>query len=79
VLIEAKDGLVDVKVGEMRLTLTGSGGGRAELKAGGTTLVLKQDADLEIKSAARLKIQAAEIELSASGTLKLQGAQVQVN
>ena len=79
VTIEVLDGKVEVKVGEIKLTLTSAGGGRAELLAGGSKLVLKQDGDVTLSSAAGLKLEGAKIEIASQGPLKLTGATVEIN
>lgn len=71
---------VEIKVGEMAVSVLGSGGGRAEIAAGGSKITLKKDGDITISaSSGKLKLEANEIELSGSAKVKISGAQVEVN
>jgi hypothetical protein len=47
--------------------------------AGSTTITLKQDGDVAVKTQAKLAIEAAEIDLSAQGKVKITGATVEIN
>lgn len=79
VKVEIKDGNVKIAVAEMTLSLTSSGGGRAELAAGGSTLTLKKDGDVTLTSAGKLKLEGTEVEISGSSKVKVSGAQVEIN
>lgn len=69
-----------LKVGELEVSVSSAGGGRVDVKAGGqSSIALKQDGDVTIASATKLKLQATEIEISASGKLKLSGAMLELN
>jgi uncharacterized protein involved in type VI secretion and phage assembly len=69
-----------LKVGELEVSVSSSGGGRIDVKAGGqSSITVKQDGDVTIASATKVKLQAPEIELSATGTLKLKGAMLELN
>jgi uncharacterized protein involved in type VI secretion and phage assembly len=71
---------VEIKVGEMAVSVLGSGGGRAEIAAGGSKITLKKDGDITISATSgKLKLEANEIELSGSAKVKISGAQVEVN
>jgi hypothetical protein len=60
--------------------VSAQGGGRVDVKAGGqSSITIKQDGDVSIASATKLKLQAPEIELSATGKLKLSGATLELN
>ena len=78
--IEIADKKVEIKVGEVSLSVLGSGGGRAEIAAGGSKISLKKDGDITISaSSGKLKLEATEIELAGSAKVKISGAQVEVN
>ncbi len=73
------DGQIQLKLGGLSLSLTGSGGGRAELIAGGTKLILKQDGDVTLETPGTLTLKATTIELAGSASVKISGAQVEIN
>jgi len=77
--IEIKDGSVKFVVGEMTVSLTGSGGGRAEIAAGSSTLTLKKDGDVTLTAGGKLKLEGTEVEISGSSKVKVSGAQVEIN
>jgi phage baseplate assembly protein gpV len=79
VAIDIKDGDVKVAVDTMTLSLTASGGGRAELAAGSSTLTMKKDGDVTLTVNGKLKFDATEIELSGSSKVKVSGGQVEIN
>jgi phage baseplate assembly protein gpV len=79
VKIEIKDGSVKIAVGEMSISLTGSGGGRAEIAAGSSTLTLKKDGDVTLTAGGKLKLEGTEVEISGSSKVKVSGAQVEIN
>ena len=79
VAVELEDGVVRCAVGSLEITLESAGGGRATLAAGGSTITLKQDGDVTIKSAAKLKLEANEIELAGAAKVTVNGAQVEIN
>lgn len=79
VTIKLDDRAVLVTVGEMSANLTTAGGGLVELKAGGSVVTLKHDADITIKSAGKLKLEAKDIEIAGSGSVKIKGATVELN
>lgn len=79
VTVTIDDKQVQLKVGEIALTVTGSGGGRAEIAAGGAKITLKQDGDISVETQGKLKLKATEIELNGSAKVKITGAQVEVN
>ncbi len=67
------------KVGEMQVNVDGSGGGRVEVAAGGSSIVLKKDGDVTITAKGNLKLEGTQIEISGSGQVKITGATVEVN
>jgi phage baseplate assembly protein gpV len=79
VQVEIKDGSVTIAVGEMTVSLTGSGGGRAEIAAGSSTLTLKKDGDVTLTAGGKLKLEGTEVEISGSSKVKVSGAQVEIN
>lgn len=70
---------VKVTVGEVSVLLSAQGGGRAELTAGGSSIVVKQDGDVTIQAAGKLTLEAAEVEIKGSGKVAIKGAQVDLN
>jgi phage baseplate assembly protein gpV len=79
VVIQIEKGKTLWQAGEVSVSLEAGGGGRIEIKAGGTAITLKKDGDMAIKSAGNLKIEANEIDLSGSGKVKIRGGMVEVN
>ncbi len=70
---------VHVKIGEIELTMTSSGGGRAEIAAGDSKIILKQSGDISVEASGKMQFKATAIELSGSAKVKISGAQVEVN
>jgi len=80
VLIEIVEKKILIQVGEVAVTVQGSGGGRAEIAAGGSKITLKKDGDITISaSAGKLTLEANEIEIAGSSRVKISGAQVEIN
>jgi uncharacterized protein involved in type VI secretion and phage assembly len=80
VLIEIVEKKVLIQVGEVAITVQGSGGGRAEIAAGGSKITLKQDGEVTISaSSSKLTLEANEIEIAGSSSVKISGAQVDIN
>ncbi len=79
VVAEIVEKQIQLSVGEVSVTIQSSGGGRIEIAAGGTTLVLKKDGDITMKTSGKLKLDAAEIDLTGSTKIKLSAAQVEIN
>jgi len=79
VAVEIKNGSVKFAVGEMTVSLTGSGGGRAEIAAGSSKLTLKKDGDVTLTAGGKLKLEGTEVEISGSSKVKVSGAQVEIN
>ncbi len=79
VKIEIAEGKVEIEVGAIRLSADSSGGGRAEVAAGGSSIVIKQDGDVTLTSANKLKLEGTEVEISGSARVKIQGTQVEIN
>ena len=68
-----------IEAGDMHVSIETSGGGRAELAAGGSTITLKKDGDITVSAAGNLKLEATEVEISGSAKVKISGAQVEMN
>jgi uncharacterized protein involved in type VI secretion and phage assembly len=79
VTLEIEKENIVIGVGAMTLQLTGKGGGRAELAAGGSKITLKQDGDVTISSQGKLSFEAAEIEIKGQGQVTLKGAKIDLN
>lgn len=79
VKIEVMEGKVQIAVGAMHVSVKGSGGGRAEVAAGGSKITLKQDGDITLTAAGNLKLEGTEVAISGSAKVKIQGATVEVN
>jgi uncharacterized protein involved in type VI secretion and phage assembly len=77
--LELTEELATLRVGKMSVTVESSGGGRAEVAAGGAVLTLKQDGDITLKTSGNFKLDATQIEIAASGKVKISGAAVEVN
>ncbi|NTU48337.1 MAG: hypothetical protein HGA84_04955 [Syntrophobacteraceae bacterium] len=73
-----KDGAT-VEVGKMKVVVTGAGGGRVEISSGSSSMVLKQDGDITLKTQGKLKLEGSEVEISGTGKVKVSGAQVEIN
>ena len=79
VLFDMAEGKLQFGVGEMKVTLEAAGGGRAEIAAGGSTIVLKKDGDVSLKSSGKLKLEGSEVEISGSSKVTVTGATVDIN
>jgi len=69
----------ELRVGEMKVTVDGGGGGRVEIAAGGAKISIKKDGDISISTSGNLKLEANQIELSADTKVKIGGAEVDLN
>jgi phage baseplate assembly protein gpV len=70
---------VSLEVGELKVQLEAAGGGRVTVASGGTSITLKKDGDLTIKSAGKLKLEGSEVEIAGQSKVKIQGAVVEIN
>lgn len=68
-----------VTVAEMTITATTAGGGRAEVAAGGASLVLKKDGDITLSTSGKLTLEGSEVAISGSGKVKVTGGTVEIN
>jgi uncharacterized protein involved in type VI secretion and phage assembly len=87
VKITAKEETVTIQVGDLKVDIGGGGGGRIEVAAGSSKMVLKKDGDIFI-SGKNLKIEASsnidikaggQLNISSSGTVTVKGATVNIN
>ena len=79
VLIEVVKEKITLGVGEIKATLDGAGGGRMELAAGSSKIVMKKDGDVTVKAAGKLKLEATEIEIAGQAKVKVSGGLVEMN
>jgi uncharacterized protein involved in type VI secretion and phage assembly len=77
--VELSEETVRIEVGDVAVTVEGSGGGRAEIAAGGSKVTVKKDGDVSLSSATKLKLEAPEIEVSGSAKVAVQGGVVEIN
>jgi uncharacterized protein involved in type VI secretion and phage assembly len=79
VKIEILEETISLAVGELSVKLEAAGGGRITAAAGGTKITMKQDGDLTLTSAAKVKIEGSEIEIAGQAKVKISGAVVEIN
>lgn len=79
VTLDIDDTQVQAKAGDVTLTITTAGGGRAEIAAGGSTFTLKKDGDVTLEAMGKLTLKGTEIEVSGQAKVALKGAQVEIN
>jgi uncharacterized protein involved in type VI secretion and phage assembly len=77
--IECQKDKAEVRVGDMKLTVDGAGGGRTVIGAGGATITIKKDGDIAISTSGNLKLEADQVEISGSSKVKISGADVEIN
>jgi phage baseplate assembly protein gpV len=77
--VELMPDTATITIGEMKLEITGKSGGRAEIAAGGSTIVMKQDCDVKISSQSKLLIEGNEVEIKGQSKVVIKGAQVDIN
>lgn len=70
---------ISLKLGDIKLELTSGGGGRAEVSAGGSKMVIKKDGEISIKAETKLKLEASEIEINGQASVKISGATIDLN
>lgn len=69
----------EMRVGAMKVTVDGAGGGRTEVRAGSATVTIKKDGDISMSTGGRLKIEADQVEISGNSKVTITGAQVEIN
>ncbi len=79
VKVEILKETISLTVGDLSVKLEAAGGGRLTAAAGGTTITMKPDGDLTMKSAAKIKIEGSEIEIAGQAKVKISGAVVEIN
>jgi uncharacterized protein involved in type VI secretion and phage assembly len=77
--IECGKEKAEMRVGDMKVTVDGAGGGRTEVVAGSAKITIKKDGDIAISTDGNLKIEANEVEISGSSKVKITGAEVDIN
>lgn len=76
VVVRIAEEKVEIAVGKLALKL---GSGRAELAAGGSSLVLKEDGDVTLKATGNLKLEGVEVAASGQAKAALKAASVELN
>lgn len=71
--------IATLTIGDMKLEITSKSGGRAELAAAGSNIVIKQDGDITISSKAKLTLEGNEIEIKGQAKVIVQGAELNLN
>lgn len=79
VAIECVEDKAEIRAGELRATVDGSGGGRAEIAAGGSKITLKKDGDITLTTSGTFKIDAAVVDISGSTKITIAGSVVEIN
>jgi len=79
VKVDLQEDTLLLQAGSTQVTLDGGGGGRIEVKAGGSTVTVKADGDISLKTDTKLKLEASEIEIKGSGKVKISGGMVEIN
>ncbi len=71
---------LSLKVGDaLEVRVEQGGGGRVSVAAGQSQITLKQDGDVTVSAAGKLKLEGTEVEVAGSASVKLSGAQVEIN
>lgn len=79
VLVDLQEDVIKLKAGSTEISIDGSGGGRVEVKAGGSKITVKSDGDISLSTSTKLKLEATEIEIKGSGRVKISGGMVEIN
>jgi phage baseplate assembly protein gpV len=79
VAVAVKDRSVRIAVGDVSVEISGAGGGRVEIKGGGSAVTLKKDGDVTVSTPGRLKLEGNEVEISGSSRVTVKGGVVEVN
>ena len=84
--LSLSEGEAVLQVGDMKLTLSGSGNGEALLEAGSASMRLKKGQSIELtateislKAETSLKLEAAQVEIKGSGSVDISGGIVNLN
>jgi len=76
--IDIDDAQVKIVCDKVELTIDSGGGGKVELKAGGSSVKIAQDGDIEIAAKGKLKLTGQEVEIEGQSATKVKGMQVDV-
>lgn len=76
--IDIDDAKVKIVCDKVELHVDSSGGGKVELKAGGSSIKIAQDGDIEIAAKGKLKLTGQEVEIEGQSATKVKGMQVDV-
>ena len=77
---EITDALVQLRIDdELSAKVDSVGGGRVELSAGGSSLVLKKNGDVTLKAAGKLELSGTEVAVSGTAKVAVKGAIVELN
>jgi phage baseplate assembly protein gpV len=79
VKMELQKDLIALTVGKIEVTLEAGGGGRLTAAAGGSSVTLKQDGDVSLKTSGKLKLEGSEVEIAGQAKVKITGAMVEIN
>jgi hypothetical protein len=79
VAIECVEDRAEIRAGALRVTIDGTGGGRAEIAAGSSTITLKKDGDITLTTSGTFKIDAAVVDISGSSKISISGSSVEIN
>lgn len=85
-VLSLTEGEAILQVGDMKLTLSGSGSGEAKLEAGSAMIRLKNGQSIEmsateikLKADAKIALESAQIEIKGSGLVDVSGGLVKLN
>lgn len=77
---EITDALVHLRIDdELSAKVDSGGGGRVELSAGGSSLILKKNGDVTLKAAGKLELSGTEVAVSGTAKVAIKGAIVELN
>jgi len=79
VAVECVEDRTEIRAGDLKVTVDGSGGGRAEIAAGGSKITLKKDGDITLTTSGTFKIDAGVVDISGSTKITIAGSVVEIN
>lgn len=79
VALTCTDEKIELVAGGIQVRVDTSGGGRAEIAAGGSTITLKKDGDINVKTSGTFKVDAAVVDISGSAKVKIAASAVEIN
>ena len=84
--LSLSEGAAILRVGDMKLTLSSSGNGEAQLEAGDVAMRMKNSQSVEItapeiilKADSKISLEAAQVEINGSATVDISGGVVNLN